>query len=664
MDNHVLVELERKYIRSSETFLNDLAEINGDFIFFKKIITTISLLFIAYISYAQLTDHGTVAPVSEGRGLIAHRTSTGKPIIITVASDIYKGNKRGSLLVVDAKTGKTDQYWYPQDGLGDKNSVAGDTFAFMLASNGRFFYTMFGDVFLEFDLDKREWTFSRKIEGMVMSFAEGPDGKIFFANYPRSTLYSFDPQDRDLRYYGQLDDVEKYPFSLAVDNSEWVYAGIGTAKNNIVAYNIASGEHRNLIPEGVREKGDGHVFLGVDGVIYATHLKDQKAPLFRLENGQKIEVIPAPAALPAKAVTGFVYWQYRYRINDFPRGGKVERFFLHQKSGRVVDETGTVHDITFDYKTNGANITSLTLGPDGAIWGSTAHPIHLWRFDPTKVHIGDWKGINQAPGGNFPNLVTADKKIYGALYNGGKVWRFDTSKPIDKSTNPSLLGMFKEIARPRAAVKTLDGKSIIFGGYPGYGVVGGDLVFVNTVDEEATAVKVQDQIPGLSTIAMRSLPGGLLVGGTSTAAPGGGSPTATEAVLYLMDENSRKIIFQMVPVASGKDIMSLEARNGTVYGITADAQLFVFDLESRKVISQMDISEYGSPTRPGQSLILADDGNIYGVMSKSIFKVGSNSVITKLIDLPEAATAGIAFDQRKNIVYFACGSRLWSYRIE
>lgn len=33
MDNHILVELERKYTRPSEAFLNDLAKIDGDFIF-------------------------------------------------------------------------------------------------------------------------------------------------------------------------------------------------------------------------------------------------------------------------------------------------------------------------------------------------------------------------------------------------------------------------------------------------------------------------------------------------------------------------------------------------------------------------------------------------------------------------------------------------------
>ncbi len=609
---------------------------------------------------AQLTDHGIVAAVSEGRGLIAHRTPEGEPIIITISADRSEKGPRSSLLIVHARTGKTDQYWCPPESSEGENVTGGESFASMLSSDGKFFYTMFGDLFLEFDLVKREWTFSKKIEGMVMSFAEAPDGKVFFANYPRSTLYSFDPRSRDFRYYGRLDDVEKYPFSLAVGNDGWIYAGIGTAKNNLVAFHPESGVRIGLIGENQRETGEGYVFLGEDGVIYATHQKKQKTPLFRMQNGQKIPVRDYSFPFPKKAVTGFAFWQHR--LNDFPGGGKVEKFVLRDKRGRVVDERGTVHEITFDYKTNGAGITSLTLGPDGTIWGSTAHPFRLWRYDPGKDVIGDWKGIAEIRGGNFPNLVTSDKKIYGALYNGGMVWRFDTSKPWDKSANPSLLGRFKEIARPRAATKTSDGKHIVFGGYPGYGIVGGDLVFVNTSNEEAIMVKIQDQIPGLSTIVMRSLPGGLLVGGTSTAAPGGGSATAKKAVLYLMDETSRQIVFQTVPVASGRDIMSLEVRNGLVYGITADAQLFVFNAGSKKIISQTDISAYGLPTRPGQSLILAEDGNIYGVMSKGIFKIGNDSAITKLADLPEKATAGIAFYNSR--LYFGCGSRLWSYKID
>ncbi|NGF57626.1 hypothetical protein G5B00_13995 [Parapedobacter sp. SGR-10] len=608
-----------------------------------------------------LTDHGIVSAVSEGRGVIAHRTSSGNPIIIAVSMDRFHGRSRNSLLIIDARTGQTDQYWHPLDGPDGENAVSRECYSSMLASNGKF-YTMFGNVFLEFDLDKREWTFQQEIEGRAMSFAEAPDGKIFFANFSQSTLYSFDPVGRELRLYGQLDDVQQYPYSLAVGDDGWVYAGIGTARNNIVAYNRVSGERRNLIPESERVIGEGYVFRGADGVIYATHLKGQKAPLFRLENGQKIEVLPTPSALPAKAVTGFIFWQQR--INDFPGGGRIVEFILRDKRGQIVDENGITHTFTFDYATAGAGVTSLAMGPDGAIWGCTSHPIRLWRYDPDKRTMGDWNGINEISGGNFPNLITSGKHIYGALYNGGMVWRFDTSRPWNNYNNPLQLGTFAGIARPRAAAVTSDREHIVFGGYPGYGVVGGDLVFVNIVNGQAIPITVQDQIPGLSTICLRALDGGLLVGGTSTAAPGGGMPTATKAVLYLMDDVSRQIIFQIVPIPSGKDIMSLVVRGGMVYGITSDSQLFVFDPNTKKVTLQKDLRDYGTPVNPGQTLVLSDDGNIYGVMSRSIIKIDADADIVKLLDLSEHATAGIAFDHRKNKVYFASGANLWSYQIE
>jgi len=397
-------------------------------------------------------------------------------------------------------------------------------------------------------------------------------------------------------------------------------------------------------------------------VIYATHLKGQKAPLFRLENGQKIEVLPTPSALPAKAVTGFIFWQQR--INDFPGGGRIVEFILRDKRGQIVDENGITHTFTFDYATAGAGVTSLTMGPDGAIWGSTSHPIRLWRYDPAKKLMGDWNGMSEISGGNFPNLVTSGKKVYGALYNGGMVWRFDVSRSWNTYNNPLQLGTFPEIARPRAATLTSDKQYVVFGGYPGYGVVGGDLVFVDIITETAALVTVQDQIPGLSTVCLQALPDGVLVGGTSTAAPGGGTPMATKAVLYLMDEVSRQITFQTVPVSSGKDITSLVIRAGMVYGVTSDSQLFIFDPDTRKVTLQRDLRDYGAPINEGQTLVLSDDGNIYGVMSKSIVKIDADAVVTKQLDLPESATAGIAFDHRKNIVYFASGANLWSCRIE
>lgn len=600
------------------------------------------------------TELGTAAPVSSNRGLLAHRTSTGEPVLITVSSDTDEnGLARTSLLIIDARTGQTNQYWHP-----NPPGAYMDNYAYMVASNGRFFYTAFGDFFLEFDLELRQWTFNQQVSGRPMSLAEAPDGRIFFANYPACRLYSFDPNSRTVIQHGRLDNVENYPSTLQVGNDGWVYAGIGTERSNLVAFNTVSNTFVGLMTENERKLGEGYVFLSEDGLIYATHDKSEKSPLFRLENGRKIKVEPIPTTFPIRVPTGIDFG--RRRINNFPRGGHVTDFNMREKRVSIIDENGTAYHVTFDYESNGVGITSFILGPDGAIWGSTTQPISLWRYDPVAAKMGDWKGLKDVPGSNFPNLVAVGQRVYGALYNGGMVRQFDVSKPWNDSMNPLLLGTFKEIARPRAVALTSDGENVVFGGYPGYGVVGGDLVFVSIIDNKATLVKVQDQLPGLSTISLKSVPNGLLVGGTSVAAPGGGTPTATKAVLYLMDE-TRNVIFQVVPVISGADVESLEVRDGVVYGITSDSQFFVFDPQSKTILLRKDISSFGSPTRPGQSLVLGNDGYIYGVLSHAIFSVDRQFNLNKLTDLSRAATAGIAF--RDDVLYFGCGSQLWSYKV-
>ena len=608
-------------------------------------------LCLSSTAHAQLKNLGTASAVSESRGVIAYQTASGDPIIITISMDRLDAKTRNSLLILDVKTGQTQQYWLP-----DPDDGSHENYSCMLASNGKF-YTMFGDIFLEFDLDKRQWTYRHKIEGRAMSYAEDRNGVIYFANFPQSTLYSFNPQTRQFTSWGRLDDTQKYPFALVAADDGWIYAGIGTGKSSVVAFNLRSKERHQLLLASEQKLGEAVVFRATDGNIYATALKKQEKPLYQLNDGAATLV--TKSTFPQAEKTGFVFWQDEHY--DFPGGGRVVKFVLRNKQATIEDAQGNTRQLTFDYKSNGAGITSMTLGPDGAIWGCTSHPIRLWRFDPAKSTFTGWHGMNEINGGNFPNLVTVGNSIYGALYNGGKSWKFDIAAPWESGKNPFYLGKFPEIARPRVAIKTGDNKTVIFGGYPGYGKTGGDLVFVDTQTHKAAVVKVQAALPGLSTVAMRALPGGILVGGTSTAAPGGGQRLADKAVLYLMDTATQKVLFQTVPVASGADIVSLETKNGLVYGITADSQLFVFDPQRKKVLWKTSLKAYGSPLRAGQTLLRADDGTLYGVMNKAVFRVRQPFAIDKLIDLPKIATAGIAI--KDNYLYFACDTEVWSYRL-
>lgn len=596
---------------------------------------------------------GTPVKVSENRGRMAVEID-GQPFIAAFAYDHYQNGARNSLLIINAKTGQTEQYWFPK-----QDAANGDLFHMLHASNGCIYATI-GNQFVEFNLHQRAWTFHAPVDGMAMSFTESPDGKIYCGTYPKSTLWEFDPVARKLREVGQMDSAEKYPSFLGADKFGWVYAGIGTARNNLVAMNVQTGERIQLANESTRTVGTSSVYIGQDGNIYGRESGSRNTPLLKLENGK---AIPADAAAVKFATREDIHFQSV--LTDFPDGEKLLGCYLTTKRASFIDKDGKRHDVTFDYETNGAMISSLTLGNDGNIYGSTNHPMHLWKYDPDKSTFTDYTGIPEVGGGNFPNLIAWENKIVGATYAHGTAYIFDPALPwtngIGDNPNPKQIGDYSDdiLERPRVALLLNDGHTAIFSGFPGYGYTGGGMVFYDLKTNTAKVLSSDDLLPGQSTIALRQLPNGLLVGGTSTEAPGGGHQLATKSVIYLMDPTTQKILSQ---TEIGPDIYSLEVlSNGNVIGVTRDSHLFIFDPNTKKVLSNTDVNSSDGALNAGQSLIRDKQGNVYLILSSSISAVSPEGKITRLTTLPENATSGTAILNGE--LYYATSSQLWKYKL-
>lgn len=602
---------------------------------------------------------GTPVKVSENRGRMAVNID-GKPYIAAFAYDHYQNGPRNSLLIINALTGATDQYWFPK-----KEEANGDLFHMLRADNGCI-YTTIGRQFVVFNLHQRAWTFHAPIDGMAMSFTESPDGKIYFGTYPKSTLWEFDPTARKLRDVGQLDATEKYPELLGADHFGWVYAGIGTARSNLVGMNTKTGERVQFMDEASRKVGAGVVFLGQDGEIYGrfadTYRKDfdeKDRPLYLLKNGKATLANAAQVKFKTREDIHFASV-----LTDYPDGGKLLGCDLASKRASFIDKDGKRHDVTFDYDTSGSMISSLVSGNDGNLYGSTNHPMHLWKYDPTKSTFTDYGGIPEVGGGNFPNLIAWENKIVGATYAHGTAYIFDPAKlwtnGIGDNPNPKQIGDYGDdiLERPRVALLLNDGHTAVFSGFPGYGYTGGGMVFYDLQTNAAKVLSSGDLLPGQSTVALRQLQNGLLIGGTSTEAPGGGHQLATKSLIYLMDPNTQKILWQ---TEIGPDIFSLEILpNGNVAGVTRDSHLFIFDPRVKKVLSNVDVKSLGGILNAGQSLI-RDKNNVYLILSKSISRIATDGKVTKLIDLPEDATSGTAI--LKGELYYAASSHLWKYRL-
>jgi len=602
------------------------------------------------------TDHGVAAKVAEMRGLVTTVTGDGRCLVICTTFDY---GDRGYILVTDVDSGETKQHFCPPD------VPRGAPFGSLMARNGKF-YTTQGRWLLEFDPAEGEWTFKGKPAGNVsayLCFTQGPAGMIWTGGASKTELISFNPVTREMKSHGLLDPKEHYLSYLAVGRAGWVYAGIGTARLNIIAYHPRTGEKRRLIPDNEREQGTARVFATKDGAVLGRAGKRY----YRLLEGRATPIKRSEAA----SVISVGDIHYGGRLARFPDGRRVSEYDLETGTITVEDpKTKEKKSIHFDYVSGGALITSLAEGPNGVVYVSSCHPMHLAALDTRTWQLDDRGRIPLVGGGNFCSMACSGNTLIGAEYAGGRLWAYDVAKPWepgasrrDKPKNPRVMGQWaKDICRPRAALAHPDGRHVMIAGFAGYGLCGGGIGIVDLETGEAALLSAEkDLLPGHSCITLRALPDGDLVGGTSVDAPGGGHATAKEAELFVLDWKTKKVVFRTVPVPDERNIISLAVSpEGLVYGVSRKAVFFVFDPAKREIVHRVQLAGCGSPAR--HALQFGPDGDLYGIFNNAIMRFRPDTFAhEKVARPPVRITAGGALVNGR--LCFAAASHVWTWEI-
>ena len=619
---------------------------------------SVAMLLITASAFAaddRFTCHGVAAPVSECRGVIASQTANGKPLIVAFALDMNKGAGRGSLLLIDAQTGRTQQFWYP-----DKQRGLSSNFAAMVAKSRKIYLT-FGTTFLEFDPDKKAWTFAKKMPiGRAEALVEDEKGVIYAGTLSTQAarIWRFNPATRAFDDLGPSEPKETMTGRIEVDSKGWIYTSHGPAKSNLMAFNPATGERRQLVDEKLRKRGYGYVNVGVDGHIYGRGA--YKAPWLRLFDGKGAEVKKAPKWLSRPKIN----WQEQF-VN-FPCGGRVTDFDLPNRKYVYVGPDGNKNPMRFEYESGGAGITYMREGPGDKVYGSACHPFRLFTVDGAGK-LTDLGGLKRVGGGNFRGLASVGNTVYAGEYSGGRLWAYDTTKPWndsgDDQGNPKVLGKFYEpLGRPRAMIAHPDGRRVLLAGLPGYGVHAGGLLFYDVVDHKAVVLKNEDMLKGLSTITLSALHDGTVVGGTTIRVGFGHRPSAKGAEIFFMDPATHTITFHTAPIEGARDINCVRTGpDGRVYGLTNDARFFMFDPKRRTVLARLDLSEGGNALNPDQSVFI-HNGQVYVLLHDALMQVDTQALkARKVADLPTSATAGLGV--MKGRVYYAAGSEVWSSRL-
>lgn len=562
---------------------------------------------------------------------------------------------KGFLLVIDPVTGSCRQLFFPMQ----HSEYPYDSFS----SRSGTFYVGAGTMFYAFDPFQLAYIETIEIgsedELCGFSYAENEQGHIFMASYPESRLYRYRPIERDITSFGSMDSEQKYPSHMAADAYGWVYIGMGTTKKNIIAFHPESGDRQSLIEDEMRTIGHGQVIQAPSGQVYAL-LGEQWA---RVERGSTIEKLK-DNELPASLYTGTSFGKFHRQL---PGEWRVVSHSLSQRE-LVMEHrlSKQLKTIKLRYQSEGATLSPIALAPDGHIYGTSNHPLHFYSYNLHNQTLNN-EGptiIQHGAGGNIAAYAIQGNILAGAAYPGGRLHLFDLMKPIQldesQQRNPVCVTEHIEIHRPRCAVALRNGMHIVYGGFPGYGMVGGGLCIYHLHSGHDQLIPHTKLIPEQSTVALAEMYDGMLIAGTSVETPGGADPKSESAYLYIFDWQNQTVLKSWQPrIGIREYALLLIDPSGRIHALSSCSHYLVWDPGSDSLIYEMDLSAWGSIVRQGWQLC-TEEQCIYGVMSEAVFKIPLSSLRPERIATPpHSITAGFAEWNRE--LFFAISTHLWSY---
>lgn len=601
--------------------------------------------------------HGVATPISNHRGTVATVEGDGRNVVL-----VWLYDHRGcyALLTIDAETGTSREIPMPFPPGGDC------PFASILSSGNKF-YTHFNGHFVEFDPARGAFTFFHKTAPRVaMGMTEDDRGVIWAATYPNSGVVSFDPKSRAFRDYGHVhkENWRQYQRYVAADDAGWVYFAVGNTASQIVALEAKTGKARAILPPAERGRGTAYVYRDADGKVYGQALRSATGAWYELHQGRDRKV-PKPARMrPRPIVTGTQGLFHR----AFPDGKRLRSCDLVDRVLVVEDpKTKQARRLPFKYTSEGAHVMGLAAAPDGTICGGTAFPMRFFRYDPK---ADAW--TNRASYGQWNTVARQGERFFVGGYTGGFLLEWDPARPWvatrkdDKDANPLFLTQCRPaINRPHDLLACGDGRTLVLAGTPGYGYTGGGLLFWDRQTRRRTLIEHTAILPDHSTMSLVDLPGGKLIGGTTTSPGTGGEKKARQAELYIMDKKTKRLDWHAPVLAGAQGYTDLcAAPGGLIYGVADRARFFVFDPARRKVVHERNTRATLGPTNFQQGprvFVAGRAGGVYMLFVRGVARVSPRTFDIALL-ARSPVPIGAGGDLLAGRIYFASGSHLYSYQ--
>ncbi len=476
-------------------------------------------------------------------------------------------------------------------------------------------------------------------EEYIWRLVVGADGKLYGGTYPSAKLVSFDPATSRMEDLGRMDPTEMYLREMGASSDGFIYGGIGFGQAHLMAYEIATGQHRDILPPEFHAPGvRALIHLGVDGRLYG-HVNDQ---YFRLEGWN---ATPIPTNQMPREDSGS-------HLSD----GRMTWVGDGDTTPRLTDlRTNTTTQVPTSYAGLPSTIFRLGRGPDGMLYGGTMMPTRLFEIDPRSGGLNELGAVGS---GEVYSFLPVDRRLLMASYFG------QDHAPLMVYEPGSGPGQVREVHyegqqhdwRPEAMILGPNHR-VYVGARAGYGRLGGPLTEWNPDTDEIQSFP--DLIEDQDVVSLASA-GDLIVGGTTVIGGSGSHPTQSDARLFTFDPGSRRLLTQLVPVPGAQKVTDLvTAPDGLVYGL-ADRMPFAFDPARGELAWVSARPLDGDPVF--NSAAIGPDRHVWGLADTGIFRIDPVRQNAPIVAVgPERITAGFVLDG--NNIFFASGSTVYRYQI-
>lgn len=489
------------------------------------------------------------------------------------------------------------------------------------------------------------------------------DKSVFLGTYPTGSIYEYQTESDNVINHGQPDPTQEYVRSIAVTDNT-IYAGIGS-RAGLVTIDRESDERVDILPEEFEDESFIYDLELADDCLVARASPSGKIAIIErstptnyeiLEqrqggwfgqptvNGPNVSFLGAPPQRIEKSTL------YRYNLETEQMRERVTvpyRGPIDSKDEILygVDSVG----ILWSYNSNTSQINAIDLIDAGFpssnknIYSMAIHqqtPVLAAHRELFFHDSSDEKPVSRVVPGEPKVMASDSQMLYLAIYGGAYLVEYNPQR--DSSSVLSQIG--NEQNRPRDLIYHHDRNSLFVGTEPDYGQLGGAL---SEYDLDTESLVVDRNIVTDQTIFSLATKEDLIFFGTDIRGGRGIDPTADRAVIAAWDPERRTKLWQTDIDNSTDRIVSIEALDDQLYGITDSGSIFQLDISSQSITRMND---------GGFSLSLANrNGKLYSVSNEGIVSVSPQTLESERLISESGPISSVVFSEQNEVYVVADG---------